>query len=90
MRMITHLGLEWVRTGMPRTMFGQIPLRTYRGVRLTIQGRDCVMDVSGIADHYPVIVGQLPLVAMDWVVGGEGQGVIGNPEHGGEEMFDIF
>jgi hypothetical protein len=51
MRMITRLGLEPVRTGVSRAMFGDIPLRTYRGIVLTIQGRDCVMDVSGIADH---------------------------------------
>jgi hypothetical protein len=49
-----------------------------------------VTDVSGIADHLPVIIGQIPLEAMDWVVDMRGQRLIGNPEHGGEDMVDIF
>jgi hypothetical protein len=75
---------------MSRTISGDAPITTYRAVRLTIQGRDCVTDVSGIADHLPVIVGQIPLEAMDWVVDVKGQKLIGNPEHGGEEMVDVF
>jgi predicted aspartyl protease len=90
MRMINHLGLEPVRTQMSRTINGSIPITTYRAVRLTVQGRDCIMDVSGIADELPVIIGQLPLEAMDWVVDMKGQRLIGNPEHGGEQMVDNF
>jgi predicted aspartyl protease len=90
MRTITHLGLTPVRTRMSRTISGEIPITTYRAVRLTIQGRDCVTDVSGIADHLPVIIGQIPLESMDWVVDMKGQRLIGNPEHGGEDMVDIF
>jgi predicted aspartyl protease len=90
MRMIEHLGLDPVRTRMSRTISGEIPITTYRAVRLTIQGRDCVIDVSGIADHLPVIIGQIPLEAMDWVVDMRGQRLIGNPDHGGEDMVDVF
>jgi predicted aspartyl protease len=90
LRMIEHLGLAPVRTRMSRTISGEIPITTYRAVRLTVQGRDCVVDVSGIADHLPVIIGQLPLESMDWVVDMRGQRLIGNPEHGGEDMVDIF
>ena len=89
-RMVEHLGLEPVRTRMSRTVGGDIPITTYEAVRLTIQGRFCVMDVSGIADELPVIIGQLPLEAMDWVVDMKGHRLIGNPEHGGEEMVDIL
>jgi predicted aspartyl protease len=56
-RMIDHLGLTSVRTRMSRTISGEIPITVYRAVRLTVQGRDCVVDVSGIADHLPVIIG---------------------------------
>ena len=89
-RMVEQLGLNAVRTRMSRTIGGDIPITTYEAVRLTIQDRFCVMDVSGIADHLPVIIGQLPLEAMDWVVDMKGQKLIGNPEHGGEEMVDIL
>jgi predicted aspartyl protease len=90
MKMIDQLGLKPVRTRMSRTISGEIAITIYRAVRLTIQGRDCVSDVSGIADHLPVIIGQIPLEAMDWVVDMRGQRLIGNPEHGGEDMVDIF
>ena len=66
------------------------PDHDLRAVRLTIQGRDCITDVAGIADHLPVIIGQIPLESMDWVVDMKGQKLIGNPEHGGEDMVDIF
>ena len=90
MRMVEHLGLEPVRTRMSRTVGGDIPITTYRAVRLAIQGRDYITDVAGVDDNLPVIIGQLPLEAMDWVVDVKGQRLIGNPEHGGEEMVDIL
>ena len=90
MRMVQQLGLAPVRTRMSRTINGDLPITTYRAVRLTIQGRDFVTDVSGIADNLPVIIGQIPLEGMDWVVDVKGQRLIGNPEHGGEEMVDIL
>lgn len=90
MRMVEHLGLEPVRTRMSRTVVGDIPITTYRAVRLTIQGRDYITDVAGVDDTLPVIIGQLPLEAMGWVVDVKGQRLIGNPEHGGEEMVDIL
>ena len=82
LRLIEHLGLEKVRNWMSST--------TFWAVRLTIQGRDCVTDVTVIADHLPVIIGRLPLLAMDWVIDPDSQRVIGNPDHGGEEMLDIL
>jgi predicted aspartyl protease len=90
MRMVDQLGLTPVRTRMSRTVGGDIPITTYEAARLTIQGRTCVMEVSGIDDNLPVIIGQLPLEAMDWVVDMKGHRLIGNPEHGGEEMVDIL
>ena len=90
MRFVTQLGLMPVRTRMSRTIGGDVPITTYRAVRLTIQGREYITDVAGVDDKLPVIVGQLPLEAMDWVVDMKGQRLIGNPEHGGEEMVDIL
>lgn len=89
-RVVDQLGLDPVRTRISGTISGESPITTYRAVRLTIRGRDCITDVSGIADHLPVIVGQLPLEAMDWAVDVKGWRIIGNPDHGGEEMVDVF
>jgi hypothetical protein len=63
---------------------------SYCAVRLTIQDRDCIVDVGEIGDEYPVLIGQIPLEALDWVVDTKGQRLIGNPEHGGEWGMDAF
>jgi predicted aspartyl protease len=89
-RMITHLGLRSVRTRQVRGIGGVVPLPMYSAVRLTIQERDCTLDVGEIADELPVIIGQVPLELLDWVVDPQGQRLIGNPEHGGEQMMDAF
>jgi hypothetical protein len=57
---------------------------------LTIQGRDCVVEVYEIADYLPVLIGQIPLEALDWVVDTVNQRLIGNPDHGGQHMVDAL
>ncbi|HUY32109.1 MAG TPA: aspartyl protease family protein [Pirellulales bacterium] len=89
-RMIAALGLEPVRVREARGIGGSVPMVTYRAVRLTIQGRDCAIDVGEVSDELPVLIGQVPLELLDWVVDPKGQRLIGNPEHGGEHMMDVF
>ena len=89
-RMIDALGLEPLRTRHSRGLGGEFILPVYGTVRLTIQGRDCPLDVGAIGDEYPVLVGQIPLEALDWVVDTKGQRLIGNPDHGGEWGVDAF
>lgn len=87
-RWVAALGLESIRSRPARTIGGNLPLRIFRAVRLTVQGRDCISDVAEIPDEFPVILGQVPLELMDWVVDPRGQRLIGNPEHGGEHMIE--
>lgn len=87
-RLIAQLGLRPLRTRTARTIAGHTPLQIYRGVRLTVQGRDCISDVAELADEFPVIIGQVPLELMDWVVDMGGHRLIGNPAHGGEQMIE--
>lgn len=89
-RLIDQLGLKQFRSRQAKTVGGVATLGVYRGVQLTIQGRDCIVDVYEIADDLPVLIGQIPLEALDWVVDPRGQKLIGNPEHGGEHMIDAF
>ncbi len=89
-KFIAALGLDPVRVRPARGLGGSLALSIYRAVRLTIQGRDCVIDVGEIEDDFPVLIGQIPLEMLDWVVDVKGQKLIGNPEHGGEEMMDVF
>ena len=89
-RLIAQLGLTPIRKRVARTMGGTIEINVYRAIRLSVQGRDCICDVSAIADDLPVVIGQLPLEMMDWVVDMKGQRLIGNPAHGGEEMIEAL
>jgi predicted aspartyl protease len=89
-RMVTALGLLPLRTRQARGLGGSVPLPMYRAVRLTIQGRDCAIDVGEIGDEFPVLVGQVPLELLDWVVDPKEQRLIGNPEHGGEHVMEVF
>ena len=89
-RLIAELGLSVLRTRSARTIAGKMAMSMYRAVRLTVQGRDCISDVGEIGDEFPVVIGQVPLELMDWVVDPKRQRLVGNPEHGGEQMVDVL
>ena len=38
----------------------------------------------------PSLIGQVPLELLDFVVDPSGQKLIGNPEHGGQHMIDLY
>jgi predicted aspartyl protease len=88
--LISQLGLTRRKTRKVRTADGVREAGVYDAVRLSIQGRDCVIDVADIPESCPVLVGQVSLVLMDWVVDPIGQRLIGNPEHNGEWMGEMF
>jgi predicted aspartyl protease len=88
--LIEKLGLRPLRMRPSRTITGPVALQIYSAVRLTIQGRECISEVTEIAENLPVLVGQVPLELLDWVVDCKGHRLIGNPEHGGEHMIDAF
>ena len=47
-------------------------------------------EVAEIPDECPVLIGQIPLELLDFVVDTAGQKLIGNPDHGGEQMIEMF
>ncbi len=87
---IQALGLRRHRTRTARTTAGVVSFGVYEPVRLTVQDRDCVVEVCEIPDDCPPLIGQIPLEALDFVVDPNGQKLIGNPEHGGQHMIDLF
>ena len=46
--------------------------------------------LTEIADECPLIIGQIPLEILDFVVDMSGRRLIGNPEHGGEQMIELY
>ncbi len=89
-RLIEQLGLRGTDIRRARTTAGTVNVQIYEAVRLTIQGRNCLSDVTELPDDCPVLIGQLPLEAMDFVVDPRGQRLIGNPAHGGEQMIELY
>jgi len=89
-RFIRQLGLDRQRTQTARTAAGVISFGIYDAVRLTVQERTCLTEVAEIPDDCPVIIGQTPLEVLDFVVEPKGQKLIGNPDHGGKQMIDLF
>ena len=77
--------VDQVRTAADIVSFG-----IFGGVRLTVQGRDCIAEVCEVPDECPVLIGQTPLELLDFVVDPIGQRLIGNPDHGGQQMIDMF
>jgi predicted aspartyl protease len=89
-RLVQQLGLKRTRTRTARTAAGVVEFGIFQPVRLTVQGRDCVVEVAEIPDQCPVLVGQVPLELLDFVVDAAGEKLIGNPDHGGKQMIDLF
>jgi predicted aspartyl protease len=89
-RLIKTLGLKKFRARPMRTSAGKSTAGVYEAVRLTIQDRECTIDVAEVPNDCPVLIGQIPLDMLDFVVHPRSQKLIGNPEHGGEFMIDAF
>jgi predicted aspartyl protease len=89
-RLIRQLGLSPTRVRHARTSAGIVPVQIYGTVRLTIQGRECPIDVTELPDDCPILVGQIPLESLDFVVDPSGQKLIGNPAHGGEHVLEFY
>jgi len=88
--LVGRLGLRRLRTRMAQTAAGVFSFGVYGPVQLTIQDRDCVVEVAELPDRCPVLIGQVPLELLDFVVDPVGQRLIGNPAHGGKHMIDMF
>jgi hypothetical protein len=90
MPLIIRLGLRKTRTIMTRGIAGRIPMDIYGTVRLTIQEQECTLDVGANPASDGIIVGRIPLNLLDLVVDVANGRLIGNPEHGGKDIIDVF
>ncbi len=89
-RLIAQLGLHAFDVRPARTSGGPAMLRMCGTVKLTVQGRVWRGDVLELPDDCPALIGQIPLESLDFVVDLQGQRLIGNPAHGGEQMVEVY
>ncbi len=88
--MIQQLGLAPVALKDTITAAGPATTTHYEAVRLTIQNRSCTVDVLEVPDKVPVLIGQIPLEFMDFVVDPGQRRLIGNPDHGGQQVLELL
>jgi predicted aspartyl protease len=89
-RLIEQLGLPRVRSHTARTSVGTFTFGIYGPARLTVQGRECLVEAAEVSDDCPVLIGQVPLELLDFVIDPKGGRLIGNPDHGGQRMIDLL
>jgi predicted aspartyl protease len=89
-RLIQQLGLSQIGSRRVTRSTTVAEANIHEAVRLTIQGRDCTMDVMEVPDTVPVLIGQLPLEHLDFAIDPRSRTLIGNPAHGGEHMYELF
>jgi len=89
-RLIRELGLSPRRKRKVISSTGATEATVYDAVRLTIQDRDCPVEVMEVPDDVPVLIGQLPLENLDLVVDLRARRLTGNPAHGGEQVFELY
>lgn len=87
---IARLGLRPIRQKRARTAAGVVTQQVYSAVRVTVEGRDCLVEVAELPDGSPALLGQIPLELMDYWIDMTNKCLAGNPEHGGEWMYDCF
>jgi predicted aspartyl protease len=89
-RMIEQLGLDLFETREAQTSVGRAPCAIYRAVWLTVEGRQCSVDVSQVSDDCPVLIGYVPLELLDFVVDPIQQRLIPNPKDSGGRILDLL
>jgi clan AA aspartic protease len=89
-RLIAQLGLKKRTEKRVRTSVGEARAAVYEPVRLTIQGRECTVDVTEVPDSVPVLIGQVPLEMLDLVVDCRSRQLVGNPAHDGEHIIELY
>jgi predicted aspartyl protease len=88
--MIAALGLKFDRTKDSRTITGLVTLNVYHGARLTVQDRAVTDEVLGLPEGRQVLLGQIPLEKLDYWIDIVNHRLVGNPEHGGQWMAEVY
>ncbi|MBK8267135.1 MAG: retropepsin-like domain-containing protein [Planctomycetes bacterium] len=88
--MIEALGLKFHRKRDCKTVTGVITLNVYRGAQLTVEGRTVTDEVLGLPENRQVLLGQIPLERLDFWIDIVNHRLVGNPEHDGQWMAEVF
>lgn len=87
---IEQLGLPYSESVTVTTANGRVERRIFSGAVITIRDRTVQMQVMENDEDTPPLIGHLVLEALDFVVNPKTQGLMGNPEHDGEWIVDLY
>ena len=87
---IQQLGLRFDRMRETRTVAGPLMMKVYGGARIDVQDRACQVEVMALPEGRQSLLGQIPLETLDWWVDVANHRLVGNPEHGGQWMAEVF
>ena len=88
--LVEALGLVPLRQKTVKTSHGNVVRTIYSTVTIYLRDRFAHVDVTELPEDCPNLLGQVPLQIMDFVVDMRNERVIGNPEHGGEWMWEEY
>jgi predicted aspartyl protease len=89
-RLIRQLGLRCWASREATTSAGRFACDLYDAVWLTVNGRECTVDVAEVPDDCPPLIGYVPLELLDFVVDPVGQRLIPDPKQGGQRLLDLM
>lgn len=87
---IDRLGLPYAQTRKVKTANGAVERRIFMGGHITIKDRSEQMSVMENDETTPPLIGYLVLEALDFVVDPRSQQLIGNPQHDGKWITDLY
>lgn len=87
---IEELGLTLSHNANVTTANGRVERRIFEGAKITIRDRTVQMQVMENDETTPALIGYLVLEALDFVVNPKTQGLMGNPEHDGKWIVDLY
>lgn len=87
---IKQLGLKSYRMRPTRSVTGVMDFKVYRGAWLTVEGRSCPVEVLELPGDGQALLGQIPLETLDFWIDVTNRRLVGNPEHGGEWMAEVY
>jgi clan AA aspartic protease len=87
---IQQLGLPLSHATEVTIANGRVERRIFKGAEITIRDRSVQMQVMENDKKTPALIGYLILEALDFVVNPKTQGLMGNPEHDGKWIVDLY
>jgi predicted aspartyl protease len=89
-RLIQQLGLRCYANRQATTAAGNVACDRYDAVWLTVNGRQCTVDVAEVPDDCPPLIGYVPLELLDFVVDPLEQRLISDPKVGEQRLLDLL